>query len=179
MADFVPQWLEDLEEAAEEKIEEFTEGVEEVGEFLSEGIDYWRGRLNEAVDSLNEHQATISALQSKKEALETFKTYLTQYKDTIGELHEIFAGFDTTFLENTYGSWRDAMYDNMHPGFGPDHLYNLGIAHVTSHDSLIALVDADISALSDEIFDEQTSLDWLNGVIDEIRADARAAGFSI
>lgn len=180
MADIeLPQWFQDLLETAEEAREDFVEDCEEFIDTMADGWNYWSEQFNEAVNSYNEHLAVVEALESKKESLETFKSYLTTYKDTIGELHLEFASMDSICFCYTAGLFRTDVDENLNDGFGPDHLYNLGIAHMNSHDDLIALVNADIDALATEISDERWSMDWFSNVIEDIREDARAAGFSL
>ena len=175
----VQEGLEWLEEQAQGAYNDFTDGVQNLEENFENGWDYWRGRYNEAVASYNEHDAVVKDLVSKKNALEAFMSYLNEYDEEFANLSSDFTQMDSNSFINTRGAWRDRMYNTLNEGYGPDHLFNLALAHRDSHESLIALVQADIDSISSGILEEQTSLSWLSGVVDGIKEDARTAGFPI
>ena len=175
----VQEGLEWLEEQAQGVYEDFSNGVQELEEDLEAGWDYWRGRYNEAVASYNEHDAVLQELINKKNALDAFMSYLNEYDDEFANLFWDFSRMDSSTFMLTQGAWRDGMHSILNEGFGPDHLYNLALAHRDSHESLIALVQSDIDSISSEISEERTSLSWLGSVVDDVVEDARNAGFPI
>lgn len=180
MADFeLPQWVRDLQDRVEQACETIEREADEVAEYYSDCLEFWQGEFNEALAAYNEHAAAVEALEAKKEALVTFKSYLTQYEDTIGDLPSLFEGYDSCCFCNSSGLFRMDIYESLNAGYDPENLYNLGMEHINSHEDLIAIVTADISSLSSEISYEQQNMDWFTDVMADIREDARAAGYWI